>query len=248
MYQAPNGISWAYAAQGLALLRVCFQQQTSEEEPPAPNSSNTSSLTRNLYVHSLTYLLRALPATLSLDERTSLQSALPDAVLPDATHSPPQQTTIILHRSPPSMSSPQLPQRQSLLHRLTAVVTLNLILLASVLAPYIAATLRRAYTYEQQHRLLLRAYNAVLGLLSLALSHARDAGRRGLDLSRQVCEADDGRIAGAAQQLFTSLALGITDGVCQGLGDGAGKPVVGDGGVVGLQPFAAMGFAKGFSG
>ncbi|KAK6592308.1 hypothetical protein H4I95_11879 [Botrytis cinerea] len=73
-FETNSGIAWKFANQGYNLLALALEESSAISQNT--RFSNTS-LARQLYVHGLTYLLRALPSDLSTEEKISLQSAMP---------------------------------------------------------------------------------------------------------------------------------------------------------------------------
>jgi hypothetical protein len=129
---------------GLNLLSYSIEESSNLSQP---NSQSNSSFARQLYIHSLSYLLRGLPTDLSPDEQLSIRSALPSTVvspitISQASSSTPETKLNITRSQPPSI-----------LHRTLASTILQLFILFQFLLPYLRVLLNRAYQYERQHRI-----------------------------------------------------------------------------------------------
>ncbi|KAJ4359667.1 uncharacterized protein N0V89_000223 [Didymosphaeria variabile] len=142
-----TGIKWKYANQGVSLSAQAYA------ESQCPRVDDTSTiLTRQMYIHSLTYLLRGLPSTLSPEETISLQAALPPNLFISA---PCDHDLSFPH--PDDSSSP--PSDPSFLHRTIATLVFETFVLLQFLLPYIKLFLGHAYRFERKHNVAQRLVN-----------------------------------------------------------------------------------------
>ncbi|KAK4946125.1 hypothetical protein LTR28_007888, partial [Elasticomyces elasticus] len=121
-----------------------------------------ASFSRQLYIHSLTYLLRGLPAHLSTEEQLNLHTAIPQS-LAQPTWTSEDGQLIISPRSAPlptaaEQAQEQARQNRTLLQKITASIILRLFLLTAFLWPHIQLLLRGAYAYERDHRVVERLF------------------------------------------------------------------------------------------
>jgi hypothetical protein len=93
-------------------------------------------LTRQLYLHGMTYLLRALPSDLTPEELLSLQAAAPQPLI--TAHADPATHTLV-PRSGKSQVAHDIPlQDPSVLHRMTATLVLQAFIFIQVVVCRVA--------------------------------------------------------------------------------------------------------------
>ncbi|KAI9863736.1 MAG: hypothetical protein M1824_006333 [Vezdaea acicularis] len=227
--ETSTGIVWRFAAQGIHLLNLSIcESNNSIANPTAPPSDPTAAftttttataataqatdtsitLTRSLYIHSLTYLLRALPTDLTPSESLSLRTSLPPSITTPLTLSPTTGTSI-----PSPSGSGSNPAPPSLLHRLLSSLTLHLILLFSLLLPYLKSTLAHLYTYERTHRLSER-------LLASSLHTADSLAKEACVLWERLMGLGEGRVGDAVRDAGRWAVEGVVGGVYEGVGEG----------------------------
>lgn len=168
-----------------------------------------ASFARQLYLHSVTYLLRALPADLTTEEQLSIRSALPQTV------------TAPLHVqvNPPCSGQdafqggfrPNHPP--SLLHRTVASMILNLFILIHFLLPYLKAFLAQAYAYERKHRISER-------ILSQSREMTDSWGKRSASVAEVVSGMAEGRVGKVLGETGAWIVDEIVGGVNEGIGGG----------------------------
>jgi hypothetical protein len=158
----------------------------------------------------MAYLLRGLPADLTLEETLSLQVALPPAL---DTHT--RSDVHALLPVPQRNQSPQrtCPQDATILHRLTATLVLQTFILIQFLLPYIKLFLSHTYQFERKHQITKR-------LVNTGITTVDELGRRSLELSRTVCQMNDGMVGQAISEMTTWWVAGVTGGLQQGLAEG----------------------------
>ncbi|KAL6715115.1 hypothetical protein ACLMJK_007377 [Lecanora helva] len=149
------------------------------------------SLSRKLYVDSITYLLHGLPPDLNQQEVSHLQSALPES----------------LHETTPHNAPPHEPQPPSVLHRSISAVILSICLLLRLIFPYIKYLLALAYSYERTHRVTENA-------LAAGITTVDSIGRKSVDVTGAALNNE--LIMGAV----TYCVEGICGGLNEGLGKG----------------------------
>jgi hypothetical protein len=216
-----TGIKWRYASQGTSPMTsaqahttdhspgVSLSAQAYAESQSSHHDETSVVLTRQMYIHSLTYLLRGLPATLSPEETVSLQAALPPNLVITAScdHDLPFSSPN-RHTDPPSDPS-------SILHRLTATIIFETFVLLQFLLPYIKLFLAHAYRFEREHNVAQRLVNS--GITGV------DAVRRtGMQLTQTICQMNDGKLGVALNDLMFWCVRGITGGLQQGIQEGVG--------------------------
>lgn len=171
----------------------------------------TPVLTRQLYLHGMTYLLRGLPADLTPEELLSLQAATPPSLL----HA---QTDGASHALVPRSTQGQMQrevssQDDSILHRITATMVLQTFIFIQFLLPYIKIFLAHAYQFEREHQITRRLVNG-------SITTVDDIGRRGLRLSQTICQMNDGKVGQAINEMTIWWVRGVTGGVQQGFEEG----------------------------
>lgn len=165
---------------------------------------------RQLYIHSLTYLLRGLPSDLSSSETMSLQSALPASML---TSFQLEVSDRALAPLPHSTAAAESEMKPSVLHRLVASAIVNLFLIFNLLLPYIQLVVAHAYRYERKYKISERVFRS-------SLTAVDEVSRRGLDLADAVCRLNDGKVGRLLGDYMVWWVRGVTGGIHQGLSDG----------------------------
>lgn len=200
----PDLIHWKYANQGISLLTLSASEST-----PAGSSSPFA---RQLYVHALTYLLRALPSSLSDEEHSSLSAALPPCLAPNPVYAC-DSIDEFPEYAEDGQGFQQAPPR-TFLHRLAAQFIVQAFVLISFLIPWLQYLLGHAFRFNRQHRVTERFF---VGTLSTADVLARATA----GLFSTIWSLQDGRLArvleSLASWLITSLSAGVYDGVGEGM-------------------------------
>ena len=208
-----GGIDWNTATTGVLLwIRARLQARQSH--------ANAAAL-RSQHIHSLTYMLRALPEDMTQVELDIIRDVLPPGVsgktagMQDRV---PRYSNACPERSSASSGS-------NLLGRSIAFIIVQLALLFSFVLPLLTQFLSLCLRYERRHRLTERA-----------LIHGGKAlealGEKGLDLRDVFFRFSEGRVGEAVSKAGTWVANGVVHGV----NDGAGKSLV-----VIVQSFTADG-------
>jgi hypothetical protein len=186
-------------------------QASRESNVPISTSDETSvTLTRQLYIHGMTYLLRGLPRELTPEETLSLQAALPQAL---EIHTNPNATPL-LSGSQSNASSPRTPPNEpTILHRMTAVFVLQAFILMQFLLPYIKLFLSHTYQFERKYQITKR-------LVNTGVTTVDELGRRSLRLSQTICQMNNGMVGQTVNEMTIWWVTGVTGGVQQGLAEG----------------------------
>lgn len=177
-----------------------------DETPPV--------LTRQLYLHGMTYLLRGLPADLTPEELLSLQAATPQSLADSHADSTGYS---LIPRSPHNQLQQKVsPQDASMLHRITATLVLQTFIFIQFLLPYIKIFLAHAYQFEREHQITRRLVNG-------SITTVDDIGRRSLRLSQTICQMNDGKVGQAINEMTIWWVRGVTGGVQQGFEEGLSR-------------------------
>lgn len=174
-----------------------------DETPPV--------LTRQLYLHGMTYLLRGLPSDLTPEELLSLQAAVPESLIDSQTD--PSSHALIPRSSQTQVQRDTPPQDPSVLHRITATFVLQTFVLIQFLLPYIKLFLSHAYQFEREHQITRRFVNG-------SITTVDDIGRRSLRLSQTICQMNDGKVGQAINEMTIWWVRGVTGGMQQGIEEG----------------------------
>ena len=161
-------------------------------------------LARQLYIHSLAYLLHGLPSDMSEAEAASLRPGI----------------TPILERGYIGCSNESSSSRSgtatapSLLHRLLASGIIQLFILFSLILPYVKYFLQSAYRYERTNHISERVFATSMDTMDRV-------GRQGFGLAGSILNSGNGRmgsiLAGICAWWIDGISGGIHDGVSAGM-------------------------------
>lgn len=197
-------IQWKYANQGISLLTLSASEST-----PSNAAGPSSPFARQLYVHGLTYLLRALPSTLTEEENSSLVAALPPSLGPTTIYASCDSIDEF-----PEYAEDHPVQGRTILQRIAAAVTVKLFVLASLLIPWAQCLFARAIRFNREYRLSERLFASTWTTADIL---SRFTGT----LLASIWTLQDGRLArlleALASWLITSLSAGVYDGVGEGM-------------------------------
>jgi len=165
-------------------------------------------LTRQLYIHGVSYSLRGLPTDLSKEEIVSILAALPSDVQEAAFVASKKYASDRDKTKYPSLDpDPSCPP--SLIHRVIAFLILQFFLFIQMIAPYLRIGLAKLAAYERQHhvseRLLASGIRGVDGVIK--------AGDR-------VCAMRDGQVGEMIEAMLMWWIRGIAGGIKDGVGEG----------------------------
>ncbi|KAF2853265.1 hypothetical protein T440DRAFT_466245 [Plenodomus tracheiphilus IPT5] len=204
VHEAATGINWRYASQGRSLITQAHRESSA---PLQDMHGISASLTRQLYVHGITYLLRGLPTELTPEERLSLQAALPVALADTRTMADEHAMISVGQRTALSQSTPL--QDLSILHRITATVVFQTFILVQFLLPYVRLFIASAYQFERRYQITNRVVNT--GVMTVD-----EISRGGLRLSQMVCQMNDGKVGQIVHEMALWWIRGVTGGIQQG--------------------------------
>lgn len=179
---------------GLNLLSLSFSESGSATRSQDPRFGNDG-LARQLYIHSLTYLLRALPEDLTAEEEVSVRGALPMALLS--------------HTEPP----PRPASEPSLLHRTLASTIVQLFILLQFVLPYLKYLLTAAYRYEREHKIAEKVLRQGVDAVDML-------GRQSVQFTAAIYEIGEGRVGQVIGDGVKWVVDGVTGGIHEGVGEG----------------------------
>jgi hypothetical protein len=193
---------------GLSLLSLALDESVSLN---ADSSDSTSvSFSRQLYIHALNYLIRALPADLTTEEQISIRSALPQGIV---------QPVNVDFDGHPIFSNRRIDgmpdDEKSLLHRMLAQSIVQFFLMIHYVVPYIKLFLRAAYKYDREHHISEKVFSG-------SIQTADTLGRRSIEVGTMIAQIGDGRVG----QLLNDVAAWTVEGVAGGIYEGVGEGMV----------------------
>ncbi|TLD24519.1 hypothetical protein E2P81_ATG11855 [Venturia nashicola] len=202
-------IKWSFANQGLSLLNLAAQ----EESIRSTRRRNSSSLTlsRQLYVHGLTYLLRGLPTNMTPEEKISLWAAVPQDVLDLARVN--NQSKEVVRAAEKRLAEQNGEEPPSFLHRALATFIVQMFILFQFLIPYVNMFAAAVYKYERQNRISERVFASSVNTMDGVMKST-------VRLGNSVCQMNDGKVGQALNDLVCWWIRGITGGVHSGVQEG----------------------------
>lgn len=186
-------------------------------ESSIPNygiDDTSPALTRQLYLHGMTYLLRGLPSDLTPEELLSLQAAAPQSLV--NAQADPASHALVPRSAQNQVARDLPPQDPSILHRMTATLVLQTFIFIQFLLPYIKIFLAHAYLFEREHQITRRFVNG-------SITTVDDIGRRSLRLSQTICQMNDGKVGQAINEMTIWWVRGVTGGMQQGFEEGLNR-------------------------
>ncbi|PVI04119.1 hypothetical protein DM02DRAFT_519445 [Periconia macrospinosa] len=207
MAESSTGINWKYANQGINLVS---QSYTESHALVHVDEQTSATLTRQLYIHGMTYLLRGLPSDLTPEETVCLQAAIPSNLAVVHTEAC-TQPMIAFPQDPATPREP--PEDPSTLHRVIAILVFQTFVMIEFLLPYIKLLAGHAYRFEKEHKITQKMVNN--GLMTADLLR-----QRSLELSHTVCQMNDGKVGQALNDMVIWMVRGLTGGFQQGVTDG----------------------------
>lgn len=196
--------------QGLSLLSLAVDESSTISRDP---TFGNSSFARQVYIHSLTYLLRALPIDLTTEEQMSIRGSLPQGVV-DPLH---------LGLGSVYISNPtaETQHEPSLIHRTLASTIIKLFFFIQFILPYLKYLLSAAYTYDREHKISEK-------VLTQSIETVDSLGKTGLSLTGAISGMGDGKVG----QMITETAAWVVGGVTGGIHEGVGEGMV----IIGAVP------------
>ncbi|XMA16698.1 hypothetical protein WAI453_009489 [Rhynchosporium graminicola] len=194
-----SGIGWKFANQGLSLLSLAVDEASTLSHNP---DFGNASFARQLYLHALTYLIRALPTDLTTEEQLNIRSSLPAGIV-----APLHLESSGFSQSTTSDSEP------SLLHRALASTIIQLFIFIQFILPYIKYLLSTAYQYDREHKISEK-------VLCQGLETVDVLGKAGVSWTGAICEMADGKLGQVVTETAAWVIEGVTGGFHEGLGEG----------------------------
>ncbi|KAK9238719.1 hypothetical protein V1525DRAFT_400343 [Lipomyces kononenkoae] len=159
--QSTSGVQKKYAKHGHHLMALSInemedhsiQQEWSVANEKSVLSDPQHDISRQLYVHALTYLLRALPANLTLSEIMDIGKFVPDSII--ATEFQRRSTPDVNSTMPTSMNGEPLPkshQDNSKLEEAIIYLIRGLAVTLKVSTPYVIELLRKLAEKEREYK------------------------------------------------------------------------------------------------
>ncbi|MCJ1398009.1 hypothetical protein MMC11_001206 [Xylographa trunciseda] len=204
--------AWKYANQGGSLILPQEEPaefmkiglsllETAVQEAQSPDCGDQA-FARQLYIHSVAYLLHGLPSDISEAEAASLRPGI----------APLLQRDLMGCSNKRSSSGNRAASPPSLLHRLLASGIVQLFILFSFVLPYVQLYLRSAYRYERTNHVSERIFAAGIDTMD-------QVGRQGFGLAGSILNSSNGRIGG----MLASTCAWFIDGISGGIRDGVGE-------------------------
>lgn len=165
----------------------------------------SAAIIRSQYLHSMTLLLRSLPAKLTPGEQMTLSAAIPPSLHLEGTRTLASGSQA--HADDDSTTIGQETNNHSFLWRITAWLVFKMILIIYLLVPYIQEFLKYAAEFEQEHHIARRALETSFTV--------------GSGVSRKVCEVacqlQHGILSDATVYCVQSVAGGMQQGMAEAL-------------------------------
>lgn len=188
---------------GLSLLSLAVEESSMISEDA---QFGNPGFARQLYLHALTYLLRALPTDLTTEEQLSVRSALPAGVVE------PLQFEVNAGYNSRNLSG-DADHQPSLLHRTLASTIVQLFILFQIILPYLKYLLSAAYQYEREHKISEK-------VLSQSIDTVDTIGKRSLSITGAIYGMGDGRVGQVITNAASWFVEGVTGGIHEGVGEG----------------------------
>lgn len=192
---------------GLSLLNIA----ASEDKKNRRSSTSTSiSLSRQLYVHGVTYMLRGLPTDLSADERLGIWSSIPPDVQQIA---PITNSAVMAAASNSQIEASGVNAKPSVLQQAVASFIVQLFVITQFLLPYIKWCFAILYKYERQHRISER-------VIASSMQTCEGMMKTGLQVTDAISKMNDGKVGQTINEMTVWWVSGVSAGIHQGVGDG----------------------------
>jgi hypothetical protein len=192
---------------GLSLLNIA----ASEDKKAYRHSANLpTSLSRQVYVHGVTYMLRGLPTDLSSDEKLGIWSAIPAEVQQIAPIANTAAKTQSVARAGETSAAPVQASR---LQQAVASLVVQLFVITQFLLPYIRYYFAVLYGYERRYRVSER-------VIASSVQGCEGMFKTGLQLTSAISQMNDGKVGQALNEMSVWWVNGVTAGIQQGVGDG----------------------------
>ena len=202
--ESTSGVGWKYMNEGCTLIFRSVREATS--------ASQETELTRRLYVDGVAYFLRGLPTYLTEEETLRLSAALPPQLIGPADGAATVESTV-LEQQKTIEATPTV--RPTLVRLFVAKITVCIAHVVKFLLDCLRLVCQEAYRYDRRHRISVRAL--VNGALLLDC-----VWKEAMRLVNNVCALDDGRVGEALGELSRHIALEVSNGLYDGIGEAVG--------------------------
>ncbi len=170
------------------------------------------SLSRQLYIHALTYLLRGLPVDLSPEEQLCIRSAIPFEIVDSFTVRPFGDKLLAAHAEGfrPFRESDAEP---SVIHRLLASGIIHTCFLIQLLLPYVKLLVGQMYRFEREHHISEKIF-------SMSINTVDELGKRSLEITNAICRMNNGKVGQALAEFASWWVREVAGGVHEGIVEG----------------------------
>ena len=189
-------------ALGLNLLSLAVEESSTISQDAR---CGNASFARQVYLHALTYLLRALPSDMSTEEQLSIRSALPPGVV--------EPLRLVINPGYSANIVPPASDQPSLLHRTLASTIVQLFILFQFMLPYLKYLLSVGYQYDREHKISQKLFNQ-------GIETVDSLGKTGMSFTTAVYGMGDGKVGQMITQTAAWFVEGITGGIHEGVGEG----------------------------
>jgi len=200
--ESRSGIGWKFANQGLSLLSLAVEESSIISQNPR---FGNASFARQIYLHALTYLLRALPSDMTAEEQLSIRGALPSGMV--------EPLRLDFNSGYKSMNTSTTSDQPSLLHRTLASAIVQFFILFQFILPYLKYLLSTAYQYDREHKISEK-------VLSQGIDRVDSLGKMGLSFTTALYGMGDGKVGKMIAQTVVWFLEGVTGGIHEGVGEG----------------------------
>ncbi|KAH8173030.1 hypothetical protein LIA77_07285 [Sarocladium implicatum] len=191
------GVRHRFAQQGARLIGMSL----AGDEMPA--SAVSGDFERDAYIDGLSYLLRGLPEDLSPHERDRLRLSMPAALEVAGAHGTNQG----------ALQQPE--SRPSSVYRLTNAAVVNLIIVLSLLVPYLLLLLQWLASLERKYKVSESVSHITLSVMSAVAQKATRMAETSRGSNAHVGE----QVLGSVLWTMEEVTRGLSDGVDRGLSD-----------------------------
>ncbi|KAF2758396.1 hypothetical protein EJ05DRAFT_350190 [Pseudovirgaria hyperparasitica] len=185
------------------LSQAIHESSTFEPTPDQPDTM----FCRDLYLSSVSYLLRGLPSDLTASEALVLQSSLPKSIAAQETGNMAAKHCNAHTNETNGLDEP------SIVHRTLAYLVLQVFVVCHFCLPYLRILLREAYAYERRHHISERA-------LATSLNTFDEVGKSTVGLLERVYAIDEGRFGRSVNETVVWWVREVSGGLKQGLKEG----------------------------
>lgn len=185
---------------GLNFLNTAMHSQ--------PSTASDDETNRRLYIDGVCYILRGLPADLSVEEAIILRGACPASMIPELQDESQIQK--------PMQQSNQPSEPPTLLHRTISTATFYTVLLLTLMIPYLQTLFTTLCALDARHNFSARFFAQTSFLLRMLAAQA-------VAVLAMAWGANDGALRHACRD----FGVWVLRDVCGGMDEGVGRAVMG---------------------